>query len=552
MDEPQPPALTVADIAAAERLAGVRYTDGERALMLDNILAQTATAIRRRRHRLPADLGPATRFDPRPPGFVMPVEDRCRWQPADLPLPDTDAAIAFAPLTALAGWIKSGALSAARLTAIYLERIERLDGRLACFAAVTAERAMARAAELDGLLARGRWLGPLHGIPYGMKDIIDTAGVETAWGAEPYRGRVPDEDAHVAAVLDAAGAVLVGKTSVGALAYGDVWYGGTTRNPWNVAEGSSGSSAGSAAATAAGLVGFALGTETLGSIVAPSARCGTAGLRPTYGRVSRRGAMPLCWSLDKIGSICRAVEDTALVLAALNTPDPRDPFQLPGAFGYDANRSLEGMRLGYVQADLDDAGAQALDREALATAERLGLALFPLARPDLPYDTLMNVLMAEAAASFEELTLDGRDDELARQDAGAWPNAFRKARFLSAVDHVQLDRLRRRVMGVMDELLRDVDAIIGPALLRPMLVITNFTGHPCLCLRAGFERSPTRGQLSLARNALDEGPTAPGPAFEVPYNVCLWGRLYDEGTLVAIGRALEAAFGIADRRPDLG
>ena len=547
-------AITAAAIMGAEALAGITYTETERQLMLDNIAAQVELAQRRRAVRLPDDLGPATRFDPRLPGFAMPDQGPFRWEPPTAPLPEDEDAIAFAPVTALAGWIRGGQLSAARLTQLYLARIERIAPRLECFAVVTAAAALRRAEVLDAMLARGEWLGPLHGIPYGMKDILDTACVETSWGAETHRGRVPTEDAFVTILLHEAGAVMLGKTTVGALAYGDIWHGGTTRNPWNIEEGSSGSSAGSASAVAAGLVGFAIGTETLGSIVSPSTRCGTTGLRPTFGRVSRRGAMPLCWSLDKIGPICRAAEDTALVLAALNQPDPADAFQIPVPFGYASARAVAGLRLGYYEQDFAADGAYPLDRAALDAARSLGMEIVPLERPDLPYDALMSILFAEAAASFEDLTLSDRDDDLAWQESSAWPNAFRKARFLSAVDHVQLDRLRRRVMQVMDEAFRGVDAIIGPSLAGPMLVITNFTGHPCLCLRSGFRDSPTRPRLSLARSRLDLGEKAAGertvgPSFTVPHSISLWGRLFDEGTIVALGKALERALAVAGRRP---
>ncbi len=401
------------------------------------------------------------------------------------------------------------------------------------------------------MLAGGRWLGPLHGIPYGMKDIIDTAGIETSWGAEPYADRVPATDAHVTHLLHEAGAVMLGKTSVGALAYGDIWHRGRSNNPWNLEEGSSGSSAGSGSATAAGLVAFAIGTETLGSIVSPSTRCGTTGLRPTFGRVSRRGAMPLCWSLDKIGPICRSVEDTALVLHAINGADPDDPFQIAAPFGYDQDAAIAGLRLGFFPADFALDGVAPAERHALEVARGLGLPVIELTRPDLPYDALMAVLYAEAAAAFEELTLTDRDDTLKRQDETGWPNGFRKARFLSAVDHVQLDRLRRRVMQEMAAAFARVDVIIGPAMHGPMLVITNFTGTPCLCLRAGFDHLPTRGPHSLGRGRLELGKEQPGPKHRVPQAVCLWGRLYDEGPMLAVGKALEARLAVAAERPPL-
>ena len=528
-------------IAAAERLMGVNCSDAERLLMLDQLAPQREAALRRRALSLPEGLAPASRFDPRLPGFVMPDVGALAWSPQEDPLPEEDETIAFAPVGALAGWIGSGALSARRLTEIYLARIARLNGALFCFAVVTAEAARARADELDAMLAAGTWLGPLHGIPYGMKDIIDTAGVETAWGAEPYRGRVPVKDAHVTRALYEAGAVLLGKTTVGALAYGDLWYGGRTRNPWNPEEGSSGSSAGSASAVAAGLAGFAIGTETLGSIVSPATRCGTVGLRPTFGRVSRSGAMALCWSLDKIGPITRTVEDAALVLRAIATPDPDDAFQIAAPVG-GVVEDLRGLRIGYYPADFAHKHAHALDAAAREAARGLGCEMVALERGELPYHTLTGILYAEAAAAFEDLTLSGRDDELTWQEPEAWPNKFRMARFLSAVDHVQLDRLRRLVMQETASAFAQVDVMIGPSLAGPMLVISNFTGHPCLCLPSGFRPSPAREAVLDAEA---------GPLSDVPHSICLWGRLFDEGRLLGVGRALERALGLGVRRPGL-
>ena len=545
------PALQLSDIEAAERLAGVVYTPDERALMLDSIDVQLRHAVARRTVSLPAGLGPASRFDPRLPGFEMPDPGSLILPPVAAAMPESDTDIAFAPITALSAWIKAGALSCLRLTDIYLERIARIGPRLFCFAVVDAAGARARARALDLLLAEGTWLGPLHGIPYGAKDILDTQGIETAWGAEPYRGRVPETNATVVQRLHAAGAVMLGKTTVGALAYGDIWYGGTTRNPWNLAEGASGSSAGSGSATAAGLVGFAIGTETLGSIVYPSTRCGVTGLRPTFGRVPRTGAMSLCWTLDKIGPMCRSVADTALVLAAINGADPADPFGIEAPFGGDMTAPISGFTLGYFPEDLDDPDAHALDRAALEVARGLGGRLVPLTRPVLPYTALMNMVFAEAAAAFEELTLSDRDDLLTWQTAAAWPNAFRRARFLSAVDHIQLDRLRRRVMEAMDETMQGVDAVIGPSLTGPMTTITNFTGHPCLCLPSGFRRSPPRGAASLGRGRLETETTSQTEECHVPHSFSVWGRLFDEGPVLAVGQALEAAFALAGRRPDV-
>jgi Asp-tRNA(Asn)/Glu-tRNA(Gln) amidotransferase A subunit family amidase len=544
--------ITIETIFEAEKLLGVAYSDAERVLMLENLAGQIDLAKRRRGFALPLALAPATLFDPRLPTSVMPESGPFRLSEAPIPpLPDDDADIALAPVTALSGWIRTRAISSARLAAIYLERIVRIGPVLECIAAATPELAREQARRADARLASGDYLGPLHGIPWGCKDIIDTAGFVTGWGAEPYRDRVPAADAAVVRKLEAAGAVIVAKTTFGALAYGDIWYGGVTRNPWNIEEGSSGSSAGSASATVAGLVAFALGTETLGSIVAPSLRCGATGLRPTFGRVSRVGAMPLCWTLDKIGPICRGVEDTALVLAAINGYDAGDPVSIGAPFNYDATASLKGRRLGYFPADIESSEADDLDQAALEAARTLGVDLVPLTRPDLPYETLMSVLFAEAAASFEDLTLSGRDDELTWQEPGAWPNTFRKARFLSAIDHIQLDRFRRLVMQTMDDIFRSVDAIIGPPLAGPMLVITNFTGHPCLIMRSGFRQSETRGALSLARGRIDQGSPTKGPTHAIPHGICLWGRLFDEGAVLEIGRALEHALNVRHLRPPL-
>ena len=539
-------AIDAGVIAAAERLAGVTYTEAERAAMLDGIAAQLDLVQQRRRIALPADLAPATRFDPRLPGFAMPAAGSVRLHlPPPPPLPEDEADIAFAPAAALSGWVRAGALSSRRLTQIYLDRIARIAPVLECFATLTPDLALRQAERADALLAEGTWLGPLHGIPWGCKDIIDTAGIVTGWGAEPWRERVPEHDATVVRLLREAGAVLLGKLAVGALAYGDIWYGGRTRNPWNTEEGSSGSSAGSSSATAAGLVGFSLGTETLGSIVSPSARCGTTGLRPTFGRVPRTGAMPLCWTLDKIGPIVRAVDDAALVLQAINAADPADPCQIPAPFGYDASAPVAGMRVGYYEADFADPGAHDLDRAVLDTLRGLGVELVAVQRRDLPYGALIGTLTAEAAASFEDLTLSDQDDRLAWQEPAAWPNTFRRARFLTAIDHIQLDRLRRLAMQEMDATFRHVQAIVGPSLAGPSLIVTNYTGHPCLVLRSGFKQSETRHRLAR-RPAGDAGA---GQLHPVPHTICLWGRLFDEGSILRLGRALEAALDVRDRRP---
>ena len=549
--------MDIETIAAGERLMGVAYSRPERELMLDNVEGQIAAAQARRKLVFPNSVPMASRFDPRLAGFpTLPPQSPLRPSNTDPgPLPDNDDDIAFAPVSCLSQWITRGALTSRRLTEIYLARIAQHAGALECFVTVTADLARAEAEAADARLRAGTRLGPLHGIPYGLKDLFDTKGIRTSWGATPYQDRTPDNDARVVALLRAAGAVLLGKTTLGALAYGDIWFGGKTRNPWNLNEGSSGSSAGSASAVAAGLCGFAIGTETLGSITSPSQRCGTTGLRPTYGRVSRVGAMALCWSLDKIGPICRSVEDCALVLAAINGEDPADRGSLGAPFNFDAKAGIDGLRLGYLPEAFEDRDATEVDRAALAAVKSLGNDVKEVRLPDLPYASLMAILYAEAAAAFEELTLTGRDDDLVRQDKGAWPNAFRKARFLSAVDHVQAERLRYRVMQALDDVFRAVDVLIGPFMTGPMLVASNFTGHPCLHLRAGFLQSGIRSDPSLAYGRLDVGAEIGGAEigevrrFEVPQGISLWGRLFDEGRLCNFGAALESALGVAARRP---
>jgi Asp-tRNA(Asn)/Glu-tRNA(Gln) amidotransferase A subunit family amidase len=542
--------LTVGDIASAEKLVGVSYTPQERDQMVSNLEGQLLSATARRGVTLDNATPMASRFDPRLPGFAMPHgTSSLRVSAQTAKLPNDEADIAFAPLTALSHWIASAQITSRWLTEIYLARIEAFNPQLECFAVVTKDQALAEADAMDSMTRAGVNLGPLHGIPYGLKDLFDTKGVTTGWGAEPFQTRVPDSDAEVTRLLRAAGAVLLGKTALGALAYNDVWYGGWTRNPWNLGEGSSGSSAGSASATAAGLCGFSIGTETLGSITSPSQRCGTTGLRPTFGRVSRAGAMALCWSLDKVGPICRSVEDTGLVMAALNGEDAADRASIAAPFVFDATRDLDDLTIGYLSEAFAE-GATDIDHAALAAAKNLAGTVREVTLEDLPYGALMNILYAEAAAAFEDLTLSDADDTLTWQDEGAWPNTMRKARFLSAVDHVQLDRLRYRVMQAVGEMMSQVDILIGPFMTGPMLVASNFTGHPCLHLRAGFDQLATRSAASLGAGKLTTGEATGLDLHTVPQGISLWGQLFDEGPLLNFGMALERSLGVADKRPE--
>jgi Asp-tRNA(Asn)/Glu-tRNA(Gln) amidotransferase A subunit family amidase len=526
-DDDGPP-VTRTTIAEAEKLAAVEFTDEERALILEGLDDQLKRYRRRRSVELTNDLAPATVFDPRLPGMSVELANRVVPRSADPgPLPSNDRDIAYAPVTALGGWIQRRELTSTRLTEIYLERLRRHGPQLECVVTLTEKSALDRARRADIEIAAGRVRSRLHGIPWGAKDLFDTAGVRTTWGAGPYRDRVPDRDATVVRRLDEAGAVLVGKLTLGALAYGDIWFGGRTNNPWKLDQGSRGSSAGSAAATAAGLVGFALGTETYGSIVSPCMRCGPTGLRPTFGRVARTGAMALCWSLDKIGPICRTVEDCALVLEHINGADPGDPSSIDVPFEFDATRPVTGLRVGYAPKWFDGQRVTDVERRALDAAGGTGVNLVEIELPDWPYDTLMTILRVEAAAAFEELTLTDRDDELKWQAPQAWPNFFRQTRFAPGIEYVQAQRFRRQVMEMMAAKLADVDAIISPSFAGSLLMITNHTGHPSLTLRCGFR---------------DDG---------TPRGITLWGRLFDEGTLCRLGMALEGRLNVWGQRPPM-
>src|SRR4051812_5889211 len=547
------PEVSVNTFAEAEKLAQFPMSESERAMAASTWRRTLASVYERRtgprKLALGSNVAPATRWDPMLPG-THPAAQRDRFlrSKGDAgALPANDVDIAFAPVTKLSRWIESRQLTSERLTKIYLDRIEKFNPKLRCAITITRDLALKQAKQADQEISQGKYRGPLHGIPWGGKDLLDTAGIPTTYGAEPYRKRIPAEDAAVVKRLHEAGAVLVAKLSLGALALNDVWFGGQTMNPWLPEEGSSGSSAGPGAATAAGLVGFSIGSETGGSIVSPSMRCGVTGLRPTYGRVPRTGAMTLCWSLDKLGPMTRAVEDALLVLQAISGADAGDVSSVTKPFDFDSSKPVKGLRVGYFPGWMKEAPATDVDRAALETIKKLGMVPVEVSIPDWPYDSLNLILFAEGAAAFEELTMSGELDQLKVQTPDAWPNFFRQSRFLSAVDLVQTDRLRRKVALEMARVFSDVDLLLVPSLRDEMLVITNNTGHPSLTLRAGFV------QVSEARSDWAPDPSRPLPKFSpprrVPHGVTLIGRLYDEGTLVRAGLALERAFAVMDERP---
>jgi Asp-tRNA(Asn)/Glu-tRNA(Gln) amidotransferase A subunit family amidase len=545
------PEVTAATFAEAEKLVRVRMSAADRAQAASNWRDSMAPAYERRtgprRVALESGLAPYSQWNPVLPGRnPMPRAAEFAGSGRDPgPLPASDADIAFAPLWKLARWVESRQLRSERLTALYLQRIQTFDPRLKSVVTVTRDLALEEARTADREIAAGRYRGPLHGIPWGPKDLLDTAGIPTTYGAEPFKDRVPTTDAAVVRRLREAGAVLIAKLSMGALALNDVWFGGQTMNPWLLEEGSGGSSAGPGAATAAGLVGFAIGSETEGSIVDPSTRCGVCGLRPTFGRVPRTGAMTLCWSLDKLGPIARSVEDTLLILRAISGPDPGDLGSVPSVLDFNARADVSGLRVGYFPGWQHQ--ATDVDRHALRQLRSLGLEAVEVTLPDWPYDSMNVILFAESAAAFEELTLSGKVDQLRMQTPDAWPNTFRQSRFLSAVDFVQADRLRRAVAQEMDRLFSKVDLLLVPSLRDEMLTIGNFTGYPSLTLRAGFIH------VTEARNDWAPDPRHPLPHFDpprrVPHSVTLVGRLFDEGTLGRVGLALERALGVEDQRP---
>ena len=547
------PPVTPATFAEAEKLAQVTMTVPEREMAAASWRVSLAPLLERRvgprTLTLDPDIAPATRWNPVLAGQRSgPSRDLfVRSVGQAVPLPASDADIAFAPVTQLSRWIEQKAITSERLTNIYLHRIEQFDSKLRCIITVTKEFALAQAKKADAQIAAGTYRGPLHGIPYGVKDLLDTAGIATTYGAEPFRNRVPAADSAVVHRLNEAGAVLIAKLSLGALALNDIWFGGQTMNPWLLEEGASGSSAGPGAATAAGLVAFSVGSETGGSIIAPAMRCGVTGLRPTFGRVPRSGAMTLCWSLDKLGPMTRTVEDAMLVLQAITGPDAGDLSSVPSHLEFDATAPVTGLRVGYVPAWMNENPATDVDRAALDTVKRLGMIATEVTLPDWPYDSLEVVLFSEAAAAFEDLTLSGGLNQLKAQVPDAWPNMFRMTRFLSGVDFVQADRLRRRVATEMARVFSQVDLLLVPSLRDEMLTLSNFTGHPSLTLRAGFVN------VSEARSDWAPDPKNPLPTFStprrVPHGVTLLGRLFDEGTVARAGLALERSFNVGGERP---
>ncbi|MCP4427782.1 MAG: amidase [Chloroflexi bacterium] len=537
------PKISRKTIAQAEKIAGLTFTKSKRKLMLEEVNERLENYVKLRQVPLANNIAPALHFSPQTPFSPPPISPSPNSL-AHIPIPKRPSSlenVAFWPVTKLAQLLRSRQVTSVELTEMYLARLKRYDSQLQCVITLTEERALTQAKQADEEMADGRYRGPLHGIPWGAKDLLAVKGYPTTWGAVPYKEQVINEDAAVVRRLDAAGAVLVAKLTMGALAWGDVWFGGKTKNPWNVEQGSRGSSAGSAAATAAGLVGFAIGTETYGSIISPANRCGVTGLRPTFGRVSRAGAMALSWSMDKIGPICRSVEDCALVLDAIHGADGEDGAAagtgvtatgtdvttVSHPFLWQPEIDITGLRVGYIAAAFDKERDNKPHDDATLTALRnLGATLIPIQLPDYPVDAMKIIMYAEAAAAFDELTRSGQDDLLVRQTKDAWPNMFRQARLITAVEYIQANRVRALIMREMAELMEQINLYVAPSMDDYNLLLTNLTGHPAVVAPNGFSEA---GRPSNSLTFI--------------------GDLYDETTILAVANAYQNGTDFHRRRP---
>jgi len=520
-------------VKGAQGVVGLQFTDAERELMMEGVEENLAAYEKLRAVPLANSVPPALQFNPVPPGMVVEVRKgkRRRSRVALPPLPARLEDLAFWPVVKLSELVRRRKVSSRELTQMYLDRLRRFDPHLKCVITLTEERAMAQARRADEEIAAGKYRGPLHGLPWGAKDLLATRGYRTTWGSVPYKEQVLDYDATVVERLDQAGAVLVAKLTLGELAWGDVWFGGQTKNPWNLEQGSSGSSAGPAAATAAGLVAFSIGSETYGSVVSPCTRCGATGLRPTFGRVSRFGAMALSWSMDKLGPICRCVEDCALVFEAIYGPDGKDLTVVDIPFVWDAGADVRKLRVGFVQSAFEDPrrdeAARSRDLAVLDTLRSLGINLLPVELPNLPVEALDFILNAEAAAAFDELTRSDRDELMVRQIKNAWPNVFRHSRLIPAVEYIQANRVRTLLMQEMAKLMAKIDVYVAPSFGGNNLLLTNLTGHPAVVVPNGFN---------------DKGS---------PTSITFVGKLFGEAELLAVAKAYQDATDFHLKHPTL-
>jgi len=518
------------DIKAAEKIIGIEFTAKERKMMIDSMERNKNAYLELRKVNIKNNIPFPLIFNPiTPQNKLLSIEDeRVLLDNKDIFIPDDFEKIAFYSVSDLSQLIKQKKITSTELTRLYIKRLKKYGPTLNCVVTLTEELAFKQAKKADQEISSGHYRGPLHGIPWGAKDLLSTKGIKTTWGARPYKDQVIDEDATVVKKLERSGAVLVAKLSMGALAMGDVWFKGKTRSPWDVKRGSSGSSAGSAASTAAGLVGFSIGTETLGSIISPSTRCGVTGLRPTFGRVSRYGAMALSWSMDKIGPLCRTAEDCALVFNAIHGPDGKDLSVMDFPFSWDPDKDLKELNIGYLKKFFEeDYKNKQNDRASLQALRQMGVELIPMKLPDLPISSMRFILTAEAAAAFDQLTRTNKDNQLVRQSKWAWPNSFRQARFIPAVEYIQANRMRRILMAEMAQKMEKIDVYIAPTSSGDNLLVTNLTGHPAVVIPNGFD---------------DEGN---------PASITLVGSLFGEGNLLRTAMALQKASDFHKKHPDL-
>lgn len=527
--EEEIPGLSTEAISSAENPVGLSFDEKEKELMADGLGSQLKMYEQMRTYSLDNSVPPAIQFNPIPAGFQFKqVQKEIEWDLAkEISMPENKEELAFYCVAELSCLIKSQQITSIELTKLYISRLKKYGDTLHCVITLTEELALKQAAKADEEIAGGLYRGPLHGIPYGVKDLLALKGYKTTWGAAPFMDQEINKTASIIKKLDEAGAVLLAKLSMGALAMGDIWYNDTTRNPWNLKQGSSGSSAGSASATAAGLVGFSIGTETLGSIVSPSTRCGASGLRPSYGRVSRTGAMALSWTMDKIGPICRTAKDCALVFDVIRGPDGMDQTLYDLPFNYKPTIDLNFLKIGYLKEAFDNEYANRKnDQKTLKTLKKMGAKLIPVRFPkDLPISSMRIILNAEAAAAFDELTRTNRDTLLVNQSKWAWPNSFRRSRFIPAVEYIQANRFRYLLIQQMNEIMKDFDVVVTPSFVGSQLLITNLTGHPCVVIPNGFNKKGS------------------------PTSISFIGSLFDEATILAVAHEYQKITNFDDQHP---
>ena len=519
------------DTRQAEALFDLNFTKTERDSIQEGLKLNLSRIKALHAFSLKNETPPAFIFNPLPAGFI--IEDVQKvlnfGLPVEMQLPENDTELAFYTVAQLSVLVRDKKVTSTKLTKLYLDRLKKFGDTLECVVTLLENRALEQAARADEEIAAGNYRGPLHGIPYGIKDLFTLEGYKTTWGAMAYKDQMLGNSATVIHKLDEAGAVLLVKLTLGALAMGDVWYGGKTRNPWNLEQGSSGSSAGSGAATAAGLVAFAIGTETLGSIVSPSTRNGVTGLRPTFGRVSRTGAMALSWTMDKVGPMCRSAQDCAIILNAIYGPDGMDKAVINAPFNYNTDQDIGSLKIGYLKNLFEkNYSNRSNDSIALMVFHEMGIHPQPVSLPEnLPYSAMYMILAAESAAAFDELTRSNNDDLLVRQDKNAWPSFFRVARLIPAVEYIQANRIRNLLIEEMNVLFQQYDAIITPSFGGPQLLATNLTGHPLVVLPNGFNEKGSPTSFSII------------------------GRLFQEGTILAIANAYQKATAFETMKPPL-